>query len=117
MTLAIRVPVRATAAAALAVAALAVAPAGANGSCGDYVQVVTDPQPTHEPAPCPGCSKAPASPILPLTAPILSPSEQSVTLTELPTDTRSIRGWAHSPCATWHPVRLTSTIFHPPRAA
>ena len=122
MTLFPRLPVRAVAIAVLAVAGLAVAPGGAAASCGDYVQIVTDHQPTPQPAapvaPCPGCSKAPATPILPLSAPVGSPSEseQSVALTNPAGGARPVPGWARSTATSPHPVRLTSSIFHPPRA-
>ena len=122
MTLTPRLPIRAVAAAVLAVAGVALAPGGAAASCGDYVQIVTDHKPAHQPAgpaaPCPGCSKAPATPILPLSAPVGSPSEseQSVALTDPAGGTRPVPGWARAMAANPHPVRLTSSIFHPPRA-
>ena len=119
MNLLPRLPVRAVAAAVLAVAGLAVAPGGAAASCGHYVQIVTDHQPTPQPAaPCPGCSKAPATPILPLSAPVGSPSEseQSVALTNPAAGTRPVPGWARSATTSPQPIRLTSSIVHPPRA-
>src|SRR5687767_4518154 len=121
MNLLPRLPVRALAAAVLAVAGLAVVPAGAAASCGDYVQIVADHQPTPQPAspaaPCPGCSKAPATPILPISVPVRSPSEseQSVALTTPAAGAHPLPGWARSTATSPHPVRLTSSIFHPPR--
>ena len=122
MTLIPRLPIRAFAASVLAVAGVALAPGGAAASCGDYVHVVTDHPPAspHGPAaPCPGCSKAPAPPAIPLTAPVGSPSEseQSVALTSLAGGARPVPGWRRWTTASPQPVLLTSSIFHPPRAA
>ena len=122
MTLIPRLPVRAVAVAVLAVAGVALAPGGAAASCGEHVQIVTDhpstPQPAGPAAPCPGCSKAPVTPVLPLSAPVPSPSESehSGALTAAAAGLRPSPGWTHAMTANPQPVRLPSTIFHPPRA-
>lgn len=125
MTLASRLPSRAVAAALLAVVGVALAPTGATASCGNYVQIgIEKPKSHHEPAapaaPCqgPGCSQGPAMPVLPLTAPVLSAtdSEQSVAATGPISDTRPASGRSDPYAVNELPARLTSSIFHPPRA-
>ena|SRR5947209_516593 len=125
MRLAFPLPIRAAASAVLALAGLALAPGTGTASCGDYVQVQTN-QPTEEhtpPAPCPchgpQCSKAPATPAVPVTAPIriTAGSEQPVTTGEAGLPPFHEPGWALSNADSDPPVRLTTSIFHPPRAA
>lgn len=124
MTLVPRLPIRVLAAAALAVAAVALSPGGAAASCGDYVRIGAEQATSHHPpaipkVPChgPGCSKAPA-PLVPLTAPVQtrSDSEQLPALVATAAAAYSGRGWSHSTAAHPQPIRLTSAIFHPPRA-
>jgi hypothetical protein len=120
-----RLPIRALAAAALVVAGFAFAPGSAAASCGDYVHVQTT-SPAHNDAPVqpqppchgPGCSKAPTAPPVPLTAPVPSSSEtdQSSVVLESGSDDRPGSGWAATRAADTYPIRLTSSIFHPPRA-
>jgi hypothetical protein len=120
-----RLPIRALTAAALVVVGFAFAPGRAEASCGDYVYVQTANQtpeiaPIQPQPPChgPGCSKAPAAPPVPLTAPVSSSSEtdQSPVVLDADSDDRPGSGWAAGHRAAAQPIRLTSSIFHPPRA-
>ena len=116
--------IRVLAAAALVVVGFALAPGRRWRVGGDYVHVQTMDQ-SHEDAPAqpqppchgPGCSKAPAAPLVPLTAPVLTSSE---TATNRPSfwnpcaDDRPGRRWAggrHSRRS----YRSTHLLdFHPP---
>ena len=111
-------PIRALLGAALALAAGLLLPGVASATCGDYVHIQTADAPAG-PRPChgPECSKAPAGPAVPLTAPVLSAdSDQSSVVVEASSDNRPASGEAarHNPSVV--SIRLTSTIFHPPRA-
>ena len=115
-----RLPIRTLAAAVLAFAGVALLPGTAPASCGDYVRVQTHDEAPAPPRPChgPECSKAPAAPALPLTAPVLSScgSDQSPVVLQSDADDRPSPGRAAAGTSAARPVRLTSSIFHPPRA-
>jgi hypothetical protein len=115
----LRLPIRAVAAAALALAGVLMLPGGASATCGDYVHIQTD-DPPAPPRPChgPQCSKAPATPIVPMTAPVpsSSESEQPSLVVDTEPGGRPSAGWAAGHTRFPLPIRLTSSIFHPPRA-
>src|SRR5215218_1784280 len=121
-----RLPFPALAAVGLVLAAVALAPGTAAASCGSYVTIQghTDagaPAPNPPAVPChgPGCSKAPASPALPLTAPVRSStdSDQPSAHSDSSADPTAGPGWRQFQPVDSHPVPVASSIFHPPRAS
>ena len=118
-----RLPFPALAALGLVIVGVALTPGGAAASCGSYVTIQGHadaggpiPAPT---VPChgPGCSNAPASPALPLTAPVTSSqgSEQPSAHSDSSADSTAGPRWGPFLSVDSHPVRVASSIFHPPR--
>lgn len=122
MRLVARLPLPLVAALGLGVGGAALAPGAAAASCGDYVTVVDrldGDGPTHPlpPAPCPGCSKAPAPPAAPLTAPTtgVSDSDHPTAAAEPGPAHGSASRWAVGRQFECRPIRPAGSIFHPPR--
>lgn len=120
-----RLPFPALVAVGLVLGGIALTPGTAAASCGSYVIVQNEDytgQPQPVPAvPChgPGCSKAPAVPVLPMTAPVASSTGTEQPTAEFDSIPRAIKssGWGYLNPVDQHPIRLTSSIFHPPRAS
>ena len=125
MRLISRLPYPALVAAGLVLGGIALTPGTAAASCGNYVIVQNEDhtgQPQPVPAvPChgPGCSKAPAAPALPMTAPVSSSTgnDQPTADLDSATDASNASSWGRLLPNVEHPIRLTSSIFHPPRAS
>src|SRR6478672_6537113 len=105
----------ALAAVGLVLAGIALTPGTAAASCGSYVTIMghadaSGPSPVAPVVPChgPGCSKAPAAPAVPLTAPISSArgAEHPTAHADSTADPTSHPGWAQFQLAQPHPVRL-----------
>jgi hypothetical protein len=114
-----RLPIRTLAAASLAFVGVTALPGIITASCGDYVHVQTHDEAPIAPQPChgPECSRVPASAALPLTAPVpSSESDDPTVIINADADHRPSPGWAAGVATDAHPVRVTSSTFHPPRA-
>ena len=117
---------------ALAVlAAAACSPGRAAAECGDYVHIVKDDpvkastpghgEPIAPRPPChgPGCSEKPATPVLPLTAPVTDTEGPKELAARTPGDADPAAGpgWVVPVEPAGRPSRIPNPIFHPPRAA
>lgn len=119
-----RLPIPAVVAAGLVVAGVALQPGIAAAACGDYV-IVQKPADTGDPAPhpatpChgPGCSKAPAAPLAPVTAPVraTADSDHLSAVVDSGVAGASRSQWAYAAAEGDRPVQAPAPIFHPPRA-
>ena len=125
--------VRLPAAAFLLAGGFFVSPGRASADCGDYVTIAGQPsahhamppaddtKPTDSPRrPCngPNCSKRQDSPITPSRAPV-TPTGETKSLevrigADLPPD--SDGGWRLLDATSAQPIRMSRSIFHPPRS-
>jgi hypothetical protein len=104
---------------------IALTPGTAAASCGNYVIVQNEDrtgQPQPVPAvPChgPGCSKAPGVPTMPMTAPVTTSTTTEQLTANFDSDADLVKpsGWGRPLPNVEHPIRLASSIFHPPRAS
>jgi len=119
-----RLPYPALVAVGLVLGTVALTPGTTAASCGSYVTIEGadhSGQPPVPAVPChgPGCSKAPAAPAMPMTAPVNSSSgsDQSAVEGESATEHSGETCWRRPLSVDRHPTRLTPSIFHPPRAS
>jgi hypothetical protein len=123
---------RLVAAAGLLAAGVAFTPGRAAAQCGDYVRIAGQPMAPHDGPgqadhglptpgqPChgPGCSGAPATPALPVTAPVADPSGSKQWADRFAADPDAAAGGRTLPPITSDDgaVSRPASIFHPPRS-
>src|SRR5262245_20784857 len=106
----------------VALGVVALAPAKAKAQCGNYVRILNgtnpDPMEEHTPkTPCngPGCSQLPSIPFTPLPAPMTANVDTKASVDHLSQSPASASERAMPDAAGDRPVRMPSSIFHPPR--
>jgi hypothetical protein len=106
----------------VALGVVALSPAKATAQCGNYVRILNganpEPMEDHSPkAPCngPGCSQLPSIPFTPLPAPIVTNVDSKACVDHLRQSPPSAGERAIPDAADTRPVRVPSSIFHPPR--
>ena len=108
----------------LVLGGLALFPEMASAQCGNYVTILGSPSASqqmpdeHMPkAPCngPGCSQLPSVPFTPLPAPIVTNVESKACVDFLGQPPQSAGERANPDANSDRPVRMSNSIFHPPR--